>query len=87
MARSSKRSWSDVEQFAAWRANTYGELGPDLMQCVRWMHDQDPTGLVIVLRSLRHCGASEVLQQGVSLYWRQLTVEKRTGRAMPEGTV
>lgn len=76
----------DADTVAKWRAGLIDDLGPDLLQCVRWMHSGDSTGLVVVLRSMRRCGVSELIQQGVSLYWRQLTAEKH-GRSIPHGGV
>lgn len=87
MASSRQQRIPDTTRVARWRAGLIEDLGPDLRQCLQWMHNADPTGLVIVLRSMRRLGVAELVQQGASLYWRQLTVEKRTGRPMPEGAI
>ncbi len=76
MARS-KQHYTDSERVAAWKKRLIDDLGPDLRQCVEWMHSSEPSGLVVVLRSMRRCCVSEITQQGVSLYWRELTARKR----------
>lgn len=77
---------SDSERVTRWRAGLIEDLGPDLRQCVEWMHSADAAGLVVVLRSMRRCCVPEPIQQGVSLYWRELTARKR-GQSIPEGGV
>ena len=68
---------SDTERVAKWARKLVEDLGPDLRQCLRWMHDGDPEGLTIVLASMRRCGVPEIIQQGTSLYWRRIGAEKR----------
>ncbi len=77
MRAKTKQPTTDKERVAAWRAALIEDLGPDLRQCVQWMYDGDPNALVIVLRSMRRCAVPESIQQGVSLYWRELTARKR----------
>lgn len=87
MARRKGETEPDTVRVARWRRGLIDDMGPELQQCVRWMHDADPEGLVIVLRSMRRCCVSESIQQGVSLYWRELTSLKRTGQPIAEGSV
>jgi len=77
MSRTTDEPSRDQKRVAKWRAGLIEDLGPDLRQCVEWMHDASPDGLVIVLRSARRCGVPEVIQQGISLYWRELSARKR----------
>lgn len=73
----SKGATSDAQRVAKWRATLIDDLGPDLRQCLEWMHDGAADGLVIVLRSMQRCGVPQVIQQGTSLYWREITARKR----------
>lgn len=86
MRRTTNVRVPDRDKVAKWRAGLIEDLGPDLRQCVQWMHSGDGEGLVTVLRSMRRCGVPEAIQQGVSLYWRELTAQKN-GQSIPYGEV
>lgn len=77
MSSRSKTLHTDTERVARWAANLIEDLGPDLRQCLEWMHDSDPQGLTTVLRSMRRCCVNESIAQGASLYWARITARKR----------
>lgn len=73
----SRGEHSDVERARRWKRAMVDDLGPQLRQCLRWMHSEDSEGLTIVLASMRRCCVPEAIQQGTSLYWHMLTMWKR----------
>lgn len=66
----------ELQRLRNWQLALIQDMGEDLRQCVRWMHDADPDGLTIVLATLKACKQPAVLQTMVSLYWSELSRQK-----------